>query len=154
MVNTPDYIVYTDGSSLSNPGACGAAFIILSDNIVIRQRSIPIGEGTNNIAELTAAIEALKEIKTLKPGKILVYADSQYVVKGVNSWSKSWIKNNWRASSGKKVLNIELWKELIALATELNADFEWVKAHADNEYNEKVDLLAKKAAQKADKETE
>ena len=154
MANTPDYIVYTDGSSLSNPGACGAAFIILSDNAVIRQRSIPIGEGTNNIAELTATIEALKEIKTLKPGKILVYADSQYVVKGVNSWSKSWIKNNWRASSGKKVLNIELWKELIALATELNADFEWVKAHADNEYNEKVDLLAKEAAQKADKETE
>lgn len=154
MANTPDYIVYTDGSSLSNPGACGAAFIILSDNAVIRQQSIPIGEGTNNIAELTAAIEALKEIKTLKPGKILVYADSQYVVKGVNSWSKSWIKNNWRASSGKKVLNIELWKELIALATELNADFEWVKAHADNEYNEKVDLLAKEAAQKADKETE
>lgn len=148
MTNTtnPDYIIYTDGSSLSNPGPCGAAYLIISGDTVIKEKSIPLGEGTNNIAELTAAIEALKNIIELKPNKVLLFADSQYVVKGVTEWSKSWVKRNWKGSSGKKVLNMELWKELLALTQQVDVDFQWVKAHADNQYNERVDALAKEAA--------
>lgn len=151
MTNTPDYIIYTDGSSLSNPGYCGAAYIILSGNTKITEESIPIGEGTNNIAELTAVIHALKYIKQMNPGKVLVIADSQYVVKGATQWYKSWQRNGWKSSSGKKVLNIELWKELVSLIGQLDVDFEWVKGHDDNEYNEQVDKLAKKAAETARK---
>lgn len=151
MTNTPDYIIYTDGSSLSNPGYCGAAYIILSGNTKITEESIPIGEGTNNIAELTAVIHALKYIKQMNPGKVLVIADSQYVVKGATQWYKSWQRNGWKSSSGKKVLNIELWKELVSLIGQLDVDFEWIKGHDENEYNEQVDKLAKKAAETARK---
>lgn len=151
MTNTPDYIIYTDGSSLSNPGYCGAAYIILSGKTKIKEESIPIGERTNNIAELTAVIHALKDIKTMNPGKVLVIADSQYVVKGATQWYKSWQRNGWKSSSGKKVLNIELWKELVSLIEQLDVDFEWVKGHDENEYNEQVDKLAKKAAETARK---
>lgn len=148
MANTanPDYIIYTDGSSLSNPGPCGAAYLVIFDDTIIKEKSIPLGEGTNNIAELTAAIEALRYIITLKPNKVLLFADSQYVVKGVTEWSKSWVKHNWKSSSGKKVLNMELWKELLSLTSQVDVDFQWVKGHADNEYNERVDVLAKEAA--------
>ena len=141
------YIIYTDGSSLSNPGFCGAAYIMLSNNKKIKEKMIPLGKGTNNIAELTAVITALKDVRDLNPDKILIIADSQYVVNGATSWYKSWQKNNWKSSSNKKVLNIELWKELVFLIETMNVDFEWVKAHNENVYNEQVDALAKKAAE-------
>lgn len=144
-----EYIIYTDGSSLSNPGFCGAAYIILKDDIKIKEASIPIGEGTNNIAELTATIHALHDIKLMNPKNVLVFADSQYVVNGATKWYKSWQKNNWKSSTNKKVLNMTLWKELIFLIENMDVDFTWVKGHDDNEYNEQVDKLAKKAAEEA-----
>ena len=153
LMSENNYIIYTDGSSLSNPGPCGAAYIILKDNVIVKEKSIPIGEGTNNIAELTAVIHALKDIKPLNPDHILIFADSQYVINGATNWYKSWQKHNWKSSSNKKVLNIDLWKELILLVEEMNPEFKWVKGHDDDEYNEQVDKLAKKAAEAIKKQT-
>jgi ribonuclease HI len=39
-----------------------------------------------------------------------------------------------------------LWVELYDLNKSLNVKWNWIKAHAGNVMNEKVDLLAKKAA--------
>ncbi|WP_438498379.1 ribonuclease H family protein [Bacillus pumilus] len=95
--------------------------------------------------ELTGAIEALKYIKTNNI-YIEVYADSAYVVNGMNSWVKNWIKNNWRKSNKKPVENKELWMELNDLVkNQASVTFLKVKGHSGNAGNEKADELANQA---------
>ena len=149
------YDIYTDGSCLGNPGACGSGFVILDGRgVQIEERSIPIGNGTNNIAEITAAIEALSYAKEqCLPGKINFFSDSEYLIKGITSWSVSWKKNGWKTSSGGPVKNADLWKKLLMLYEEAKETFDirftWVKGHDDNFWNEKADALASAAASEA-----
>ena len=57
-----------------------------------------------------------------------------------------WVLNNWKTSKKEDVKNKDLWVELYNLNETLDVKWNWVKAHAGNTINEKVDLLAKKAA--------
>ena len=57
-----------------------------------------------------------------------------------------WVLNNWKTSKKEDVKNKDLWIELYNLNKSLDVKWNWVKAHAGNTINEKVDLLAKKAA--------
>ncbi len=103
---------------------------------------------TNNKMELTACIKALEAIRSERHRYIPVeiYCDSAYVVNGMNSWIKGWIRNNWINSKKKPVENQDLWKRLFALS--LGHDdikFLKVKGHSDNEGNNRVDGLANKA---------
>jgi len=143
------YVIYTDGSSLSNPGPCGGAYVMMLGGVPIGEREIPIGDGTNNIAELTAVIEALNDVKSFNPGKVTIITDSKYVIDGVTSWSHNWRKNGWKNSAGEDVQNMELWKKLLAENAIVNADFQWVKGHSGDLVNEKVDSLAKAAAKRS-----
>ena len=54
--------------------------------------------------------------------------------------------NNWKTSKKEDVKNKDLWIKLYNLNKSLDVKWNWVKAHAGNTINEKVDLLAKKAA--------
>ena len=54
----------------------------------------------------------------------------------------NWQKNNWRGSDKKEVKNRDLWEELVRLTTLHNVTFHKVKGHADNELNNRCDLLA------------
>ena len=78
--------------------------------------------------------------------QIEIYTDSQYVKLGITEWINKWITNNWKTSKKEDVKNKDLWVELYDLNKSLNVKWNWVKAHAGNIMNEKVDLLAKKAA--------
>ena len=99
---------------------------------------------TNNIMELTAVIEALKLLKY--PCKVKLYSDSAYVVNAfIQNWIYNWQKNNWKTSDKKDVKNKELWQELIRLTNTHDVTFIKVKGHADNEYNNRCDELARKA---------
>ena len=131
---------YTDGSTLNNPGPSGWAFIAICD-IWEWEVSDCVAESTNNRMELTAVIEALKFAKNRQA--VEIYSDSQYVIKGITQWIDSWIKKDW-----KKVKNVDLWKELYSLTTGKDIKWTWVKAHADDEYNNRVDLLARNEAMK------
>tara|TARA_B100000401_G_scaffold244797_1_gene166026 strand:- start:1032 stop:1445 length:414 start_codon:yes stop_codon:yes gene_type:complete len=131
---------YTDGSTLNNPGPSGWAFIAICD-IWEWEVSDCVAESTNNRMELTAVIEALKFAKN--QNTIEIYSDSQYVIKGITQWIDNWIKKDW-----KKVKNVDLWKELHSLTIGKNIKWTWVKAHADDEYNNRVDLLARNEAMK------
>ena len=137
--------IYTDGSSLGNPGAGGwGALLIYQD----KQKEISgnIASATNNQMEMTAAIEALKALKT--PCNVVLYTDSQYLKRGMSEWLDKWLRNNWQSSNKKPVKNIELWQELYNLSKIHNITWRWVKAHNNDPYNEKVDRLAYNAAQK------
>lgn len=94
--------------------------------------------------ELTAVIEGLKLLKF--PCIVHVYSDSAYVVNAFNqNWVNNWIKNNWKTSDKKDVKNKELWQELVALTKTHKVIFHKVKGHADNEFNNRCDELARNA---------
>ena len=135
--------IYTDGSCIGNPGPGGWAAIILNggkqDIISGRKKNT-----TNNQMELMAAIKAL--IFFSKKQKIRIYTDSNYVKEGITNWIKTWKKNNWKTKKKKKVKNVELWIKLNILSNFHDIEWRWVKAHAQDSMNNKVDKLAKKAA--------
>ena len=135
--------IYTDGSCLTNPGDGGWAAII-SINGEIKEISGSEKNTTNNRMELLAPIRALKEMK--QSDQIEIYTDSQYVKLGITEWINTWVVNNWKTSKKEDVKNKDLWVELYDLNKSLNVKWNWIKAHAGNVMNEKVDSLAKKAA--------
>ena len=135
--------IYTDGACSGNPDPGGwGAILMYKDN----KREISGGKKatTNNVMELTAVIEALKLLKY--PCKVNVYSDSAYVVNAfLQHWINGWQRNNWKTSDKKDVKNKELWQELIELTKVHDVTFFKVKGHADNEYNNRCDELARNA---------
>ena len=138
-----DTIVYTDGSCLGNPGKGGWAALIIKND----KEEVIFGSeknSTNNRMELTAAINAL--LKTEESKKIKIYTDSKYLKDGIEKWINNWKKNDWKNANKKDVKNKDLWTKLDNLISKKQISWEWVKAHSINEYNNKVDILARKAA--------
>ena len=136
-------IVYTDGSCLGNPGKGGWAALIIKND----KEEVIFGSeknSTNNRMELTAAINAL--LKTEESKKIKIYTDSKYLKDGIEKWINNWKKNDWKNANKKDVKNKDLWTKLDNLISKKQISWEWVKAHSVNEYNNKVDILARKAA--------
>ncbi len=139
--------LYCDGACLGNPGPGGWGFLLrvrTAEGAREREGSGAQAGTTNNQMELTAAIEGLKLLT--RPCSVALYSDSQYVVKGIQSWIKGWKAKGWRKADGKPVLNLELWKELDALCLKHRVDPHWVKGHAGHPENERVDQLASEAA--------
>ena len=136
--------IYTDGACSGNPGKGGWAAIIMDGNANQLDISGSEKNTTNNRMELLAPINALKEMND--NSEITIYTDSQYVKLGITEWINNWLNNNWQTSKKEDVKNKDLWVELYNLNKSLNIKWNWVKAHAGNPMNEKVDLMAKKAA--------
>ncbi len=136
-------IIYTDGACSGNPGPGGwGSILMMGEN----KREISGGkkDTTNNVMELTAVIEALKLLK--RPCKVDLYSDSAYVVNAfLQNWIWGWIKNSWKNSNKEEVKNKELWQELLSLTKIHDVTFHKVKGHADNEYNNRCDELARNA---------
>ena len=138
--------IYTDGGCSGNPGPGGWAYVmVLGDSIAAEQWG---GEKitTNNRMELLAVISALKACKekTELSGDVTVHTDSQYVQKGITEWITKWKRNSWKTSDKKPVKNQDLWAELDALNTEMSVNWEWVRGHAGDFYNERCDSMTQK----------
>ena len=132
-------IIYTDGACRGNPGPGGWGVLIKYKE---HSKEMYGGDAstTNNKMELTAAIEALKEIK--EPCEIILYTDSKYVLKGIEEWIHNWKKRGWKGSNKKPVKNIELWKKLDELRDKHTIKWNWVKGHSGDPGNETADMLA------------
>ena len=136
--------MYTDGSCLKNPGRGGWAAILIHGKKT-KEISGSENNSTNNRMELMAMIKGLEALKIICDAHI--YSDSAYVINAFEKdWITSWQKNNWRTSTKKEVLNLDLWKRLIALTEKHRVTFHKVKGHSDNELNNKCDILARTAA--------
>jgi ribonuclease HI len=134
-------VIYTDGSSRGNPGPGGFG-AILKWGDVEKELSAGFRRTTNNRMELLAVIAALESLKRDNLS-VIIYSDSQYVVKAVEQgWLKKWIATGF--SGGKK--NRDLWMRFHELSKRHNIRFQWVRGHADNPYNNRCDLLATAAA--------
>lgn len=134
-------VVYTDGSSLGNPGPGGWAWAV--PNGPFASGAEP--RSTNQRMEVTAVIRALESIQ----GPVHVKSDSTYVVNCFRDrWWEGWKRRGWRNSAGKPVANRDLWEPLLALALDDGRPvrFSWVKGHSGNEMNDRVDVLAVEAA--------
>ena len=136
--------VYTDGSCLGNPGNGGWAFLIINKNDISYRAGFE-RNATNNRMELMAAIKALEFLN--QHNDINLNTDSNYVKQGITNWIFNWKKNNWKTSSKKPVKNKELWERLDELNLSKNINWSWVKAHNVDEFNNQVDVLARKAAE-------
>jgi ribonuclease HI len=147
------YILCADGACSGNPGPGGYAWE-LWENAVVEGNQVVAGSGsmadtTNNIMELSAALGAFEEFieRSLTPGTVLMRLDSQYVLKGIFEYMKNWKPKGWRTAAGKEVANVDIWKRIDAAVTELvNRGFvlkaDWVKGHAGDIGNERVDQKA------------
>lgn len=139
MVNEK-IVIYTDGACSGNPGKGGWGAILKYGNHT-KEISGYAELTTNNKMELQAVIEALKLIK--KDYDIEIFTDSNYVKDGITKWINTWKLNNWKTSKKESVKNKELWLELDELRQKYNINWNWVKGHADDELNNRVDELAR-----------
>ena len=90
-----------------------------------------------------AALEALKEACDAT-----LHTDSQYVRQGITEWMPNWIRRGWKTAGGDPVKNRDLWERLHAANAKHKVDWRWVKGHAGDPDNERVDQLARAAAVK------
>ncbi len=148
MASSKHITIYTDGSSLGNPGPGGYGAVLLYQGHR-KELSGGFRRTTNNRMELLAAIEGLRALQ--EPCRVTLYTDSNYLVNGITKgWARRWRSKGWMRNKRERALNADLWAELLELCETHNVAFVWVKAHAGNEENERCDTLAKEAAQAAD----
>jgi len=133
--------IYTDGACSGNPGKGGWAAVIIEDK---NEKTISGSEPltTNNRMELSAVINALKEVGS---AELDIYTDSKYVKNGIESWIKNWKMNGWMTAAKQPVKNKDLWLELDTLVSKKEIEWKWVKGHSNDHYNTIVDEAARKA---------
>ncbi len=133
-------ILYSDGSSLGNPGPGGYGGILEYRG---KRREYSGGEPytTNNRMELRGVIEGLRLLK--EPCEVEVVTDSSYVAKAINEWLPAWIKRDF-----KKVKNPELWQEYLEAAAPHRIHATWVRGHNGHPENERCDALARAEAER------
>jgi ribonuclease HI len=135
--------LFTDGSCLGNPGRGGwAALLRYGAQEKTLSGSNPAT--TNNRMEMWAVIAGLQALKT--PCKVLIYTDSQYVLKGASEWLAGWKRRGFKTAANKPVLNQDLWLLLDIELAKHQVRWEWVRGHAGHPENERVDALAREAA--------
>jgi len=126
-------VIYADGACRGNPGPAGLGVIVLADG-KRQELSEYLGEGTNNIAELTAILRGLEAVSD-RTAVVRVYTDSSYAI-GV-------LTQGWKAKANK---------ELIANIKQEMKNFEdlgfvHVRGHSGIPLNERADELATGAAE-------
>jgi ribonuclease HI len=140
--------IWTDGSCWPNPGNGAWAFVILSNDEVIVEKSGFCQNVTNNRMEYQALIEAFDYIKREKIWyeRLKVYSDSNLLVQTITQWMERWKSNGWRRTVGrslKPIANLDLVKKLDQIKSEYDFDIKWVKGHADIKWNERCDQLCR-----------
>ncbi len=135
--------IATDGACKGNPGPGGWGALI---RMGAHEKELSGGEPvtTNNRMELLAAIRSLEALT--RPCRVSLSTDSVYVRDGITKWIHGWQKNGWRTAAKKPVKNDELWRELLAATKPHIVEWKWVKGHAGDPDNERVDRLASDAA--------
>lgn len=136
--------IFTDGACLGNPGPGGWGALLRYGDTE-RELSGSDPDATNNRMELMAAIQALEALT--KPCDVVLWTDSTYVKNGIEQWLANWIRRGWKTAAKKPVKNQDLWQRLDAARSPHQVTWKWVKGHSGHPENERVDDLARLAAQ-------
>jgi len=141
MADLPHVTIYTDGACEPNPGMGGwAALMLFGRHEKVLSGSEPAT--TNNRMELTAAVQALTALT--QPCQVDIYTDSEYLRRGITEWLPNWRQRGWKRKSGK-LANIDLWQALETALERHSISWHWVRGHAGDRVNQRVDSLARKA---------
>lgn len=124
------WVAYTDGACTGNPGPAGSGTIVIAPGGKIRESYAYLGEGTNNIAELTAVLHALE--RTPAGESLVLHTDSQYAI-GV-------LTKGWKAKA-----NVALIEKIRGALRGRKVTFVYVPGHAGVPMNERADELAREA---------
>jgi len=138
--------LYSDGSSLGNPGPGGYGGILEYQG-KRKEYSGAEPHTTNNRMELRGVIEGLKLLK--EPCQVEVVSDSSYVTKAINEWLPGWVKKEF-----KKVKNPDLWREYLEVSAPHQVKGTWVRGHNGHPENERCDALAREAAETIKEQTQ
>lgn len=141
------FYLYTDGScdNLSANREGGCAYVLLNDSKnIVKQFSKGLTGVSSNQMELMAIIEGCKAVP-VNGASVTVISDSRYAI--------NILSGKWHAQA-----NLELIKKHSANKGRLKIDYQWVKGHNGNKFNEMVDHMANQEALKlkgttADKES-
>ncbi|MGC6516666.1 MAG: ribonuclease HI [Candidatus Puniceispirillaceae bacterium] len=136
--------IFSDGSCLGNPGPGGWG-VLLRWRGHEKELSGSEAETTNNRMELTAAIKALEALS--RPSVVSLTTDSRYVIQGINDWLPNWVARGWKTAAKKPVKNQDLWQILHDAIQPHDITWHWVKGHDGHDENERVDDLARLAAE-------
>lgn len=139
----PSTGVFTDGSSVPNPGPGGWGAVYVVDGEVRAQASGSHHDTTNNRMELEALIAAADLIP--KGVEATVYSDSNLAVRTINEWAAGWQRRGWKRRSGP-VENIDLVRKVYeTYRSRPELTVVWIKAHVGYTWNEYADELANAA---------
>lgn len=146
MYNKKMIRIFSDGSSLGNPGPGGWGAIVALEDKVVELGGFEDAT-TNNRMEMKAALEALRSVVD-EVDTIEIFTDSKYLVQGMTSWVFSWQKNGWKTQNKSEVLNRDLWEALSEVAAQKTISWNHVDGHAGVPANERVDQIANGFASK------
>jgi ribonuclease HI len=136
MPQQPDATIHTDGACSGNPGPAGAGYVICdAAGATLAEGAVPIGQGTNNIAEYQGVISSLEKAHELGLRHVVVRSDSELMCKQM--WGKYRVKN-------------PVLMKMHVRVRELMREFDQVTfVHVPREHNEDADRLARQAVVQA-----
>ncbi len=138
------YIVYTDGSSLGNPGPGGYG-VVIKQAEERQEFSHGYRKTTNNRMEMLAAAIALENIPD--GSEVVLHSDSKLLTDAFNKqWISGWQKRGWKKADKSKVLNKDLWLRILESMKGKTVQYVWVKGHDGIPENERCDELGRNAA--------
>ena len=140
--------IYTDGACSGNPGPGGYGIVLIYKKHR-KEMSAGFRRTTNNRMELLSAIVALETLT--ESCRVTLYSDSRYLVDAVTqNWLWSWRQRNWLKADRSPVKNVDLWERYLQVQARHKISMVWVKGHAENDFNNRCDELARAAASGTD----
>lgn len=131
--------IYSDGSCIVDKKIGGTGTILIDvESGTEKELMKGYFNTTNNRMELRGVILGLKALN--QKCEVEIYTDSSYIVNSIN---KGWVRNWLFKKNFAEKANEDLWRTLIPLFDKHQSKIFHVKGHADNEWNNRCDQLAR-----------
>ncbi len=129
--------IYTDGSVKNNTATW--AYIVTFNGKIIKKDYGKLNIVDCNYAEFTAVIKAIETIT--KPSRINIHTDSRVVVDTMSLWASDWNQQGWLKKNKRPIPFVETIKQLYFLSLNHKIQWQWVKSHSGDRFNEDCDHL-------------
>jgi len=135
--------IFTDGSSVGNGSRDSKAgygiYIPEPKEYTVHMKGTLPDGATNNCAELTAILDALRlhdynKVKKKSQSSncpiddIVIVTDSDYSIKCITQWSTNWVRNGWISGTGE-VKNKKLIQQILVLYKKYDVKFLHINSH-------------------------